>query len=289
MKYCKITVCLLSVVLFLNACGGGGGSHVSTPASPAVPITPTPSTPPPPPANVSGNWQFSATSSAGMTPIAIAGSLDQSGSSVRGAIHISGSTCFDNLIPVALTGTLSDANLLALTSASVSGQVITINATALTDSIAGNAFTTGINGRYAISGGCANGDQGSVAGFEPGFANLLSGTFTSSAKKTFDVSGDDLAQAASASSEGSFAVTGTVSFGDPCFGVGTINPGTLPSGSFVIGASLALEIQTNNGTVTFLGTLNRVTGEFSGNYTVGGGTCDQTGTAVLTIKSPWDY
>jgi len=53
-----------------------------------------------------------------------------------------------------------------------------------------------------------------------------------------------------------------------------------------MGTSVALAIETGNGTG---GTLNLVTGETSGDYTVFGGTCDQTGTAVLVASSPWDY
>jgi hypothetical protein len=35
--------------------------------------------------------------------------------------------------------------------------------------------------------------------------------------------------------------------------------------------------------------LDRDKGEISGNYTTSGGTCDQTGTALLVTSSPWDY
>ena len=65
--------------------------------------------------------------------------------------------------------------------------------------------------------------------------------------------------------------------------------GTFPSGSFVIGTSVALEIQTGNGVVSFLGTLNLNKSQISGNYTINGGTCDQTGTGVLNVLGLWDY
>jgi hypothetical protein len=57
----------------------------------------------------------------------------------------------------------------------------------------------------------------------------------------------------------------------------------------IMGTTVALAIQTGNGTLAFLGTLHRDKGEISGDYTVSGGTCDQTGTAVLVVSSPWDY
>src|SRR5437762_4532552 len=101
----------------------------------------------------------------------------------------------------------------------------------------------------------------------PAIANTLNGTFTASGGATFDVAGDE-AQSSSASTEGSFGVSGTVSFRTSCFISGTIKPGTFPSGSFIIGTSAALEIKTDNGTVTFLGTLNRDRCEISVNYTV---------------------
>jgi hypothetical protein len=56
-----------------------------------------------------------------------------------------------------------------------------------------------------------------------------------------------------------------------------------------MGTSVAFEIATGNGTVAFLGTLNPATGEIDGDYTISGGTCDQTGTAVFVASSPWDY
>jgi hypothetical protein len=56
-----------------------------------------------------------------------------------------------------------------------------------------------------------------------------------------------------------------------------------------MGTSVAFEIATSNGSVAFLGTLNTATSEIDGSYTISGGTCDQTGTAVLVASSPWDY
>ena len=80
-----------------------------------------------------------------------------------------------------------------------------------------------------------------------------------------------------------------LTFGPSCFSSGTITSGTFPSGSFIMGTSVALEFEAGNGTITFLGTWNLEKGEISGHYTVFGGTCDQTGTAVLVASSPWDY
>jgi len=94
---------------------------------------------------------------------------------------------------------------------------------------------------------------------------------------------------ASASSEGSFEISGTANFGTSCFGSGKIVAGTFPSGSFMIGTSVVLTIQTDNGTFIFNGTEDPGgLSEIRGEYTVTGGTCDQSGTALIN-DDPWGY
>src|SRR5438093_10644411 len=269
---------LLPVLLLLCACGG---TRASSPA-----VTRGPIADPTLDLNVTGNWQFSTTSTAGMPPASIAGSIGQSGASVSGATDVDGSNCFDHLTTVDVTGTLTGSDL-SLTSSSANGQVISFTGTISDDALNGadSAFT----GTYTINGGCANGDHGSVTGIRiPFIANTLNYTFTTAGGASFDVAGDD-AQNATPSTEGSFGISGTVSFRTSCFSSGTITPGTFPSGSFIIGTSVTLQIKTDNGTVTFLGTLNRDRSEISGNYVIVGGTCDQSGTAVLAVSSPCDY
>jgi hypothetical protein len=286
------TFWLLSA-LVLGGCGGGQRTSGSTSGSPISPLSP-PSGPPPQGLNIAGNWQFSTTPTVAGTPaITIAGSISQSASSVSGAVHVDGSNCFDPLITVGLTGTLTGGDI-SLTSTPVVGQVITFTGTSTY-----NNFT----GIYSINGGCADGEQGNVAGIivasitYGAASSQLSSTFTTSGGETFDVVAD-VTQSSNASSEGSFGITGTATFGTSCFSSGTITSGTFPSGSYIIGASVALEIETGNGTVTFLGTANAVSlvdlasgagGQFSGTYTVSGGTCDQTGTAILSVPGKWDY
>jgi len=278
MKHLSSTLWLLSAVVLLCGCGGG----IKTSGPPSNP----PSDPPAQGQNISGNWQFSTTSTTEMSPATIAGSITQSGVSVSGAVHVEGSNCFDRLTTIGLTGALTGRDI-SLTSTSVSGQITTFTGTISDDALNGtdSAFT----GTYTISGGCANGDHGSVTGIRiPFIGNTLNGTFTTSGGATFDVAGDE-AQYGTPSTEGSYGISGTVTFRTSCFSSGTVKPGTFPSGSFIIGTSVALEIKTDNGTVTFLGTLNRDRSEIRGAYTVVGGTCDDTGTAVLVVSSPWDY
>jgi hypothetical protein len=273
----------LSAVVLLCGCGGyqGGGGYQGSTGGGAGGVTPPPSGP-----NVTGNWQFSTTSTAGMPPATIAGGISQSGSSVNGAVHVEGSKCFDRLTTIGLTGTLTGSDV-SLASTPVGGQVLT-----LTGSISGigNAFT----GTYAINGGCADGDHGAVTGWDAGvIRGSLDGTFTTSGGETFDMGGyinGGNAGFESADSEGSFGISGTATFGTSCFGSGDIVAGTFPSGSFMIGTSVVLAIQTNNGTIIFVGTDtdHGGIGSISGEYTVTGGTCAQSGTALLH-DDPWGY
>jgi hypothetical protein len=273
----------LEIILAFSAavifCGCGGGSG-STPKSSA----PAPSATQAPP--LIGNWQFTAASVVpGKPPLTFAGSLSLSGTAASGlqaggALHIDGSNCFDRLTTIGFTTTLSGSST-SLTSAPVDGQVVTLT---------GNFIGATFNGTYRIGGGCAAGEQGMLTGSN--ISNIpddLSGTFTNSAQKTFSIVAK-INQSDTASSDGSFPITGTATFDAPCFSAGTIQPGTFPSGSFILGETVALEVETGKGILTFLGNLSDSgSGEVSGNYTVSGGGCDDSGTADLHVKGQWDY
>ena len=287
MKHLESFLWLLVLVLL---CGCGGGARTSDPslrpaARPILGPTSDIPTPPPPPqdSSIVSNWQFSTASA-----LTIAGSISQSDGAVSGVVHVDGSNCFNRMAAVGLTGTLAGGNV-SLIATSVAGQVITLTGSipdnALSDVYAPGRFA----GTYAINGGCANGEQGNVNGIKIGYiANILNGTFTATGGETFDVTGD-MGQNAASSDEGSFGISGTVTFSKACFSSGTITPGSFPSGSYIMGTSVAFVIETGNGTVAFLGTLNPDTSEITGDYTVSGGSCDQSGTAVLVGSSPWDY
>jgi len=271
---------LLSLVVLLSGCGGG------KPPDPTFGRTPTPS-PTPTGQNSVSNWQFSTTSTVtGMPSLTIAGSINLSESSVSAALHVNGSSCFDQLTTIALTGSVTGRNI-SLSSTSVAGQIVTV--TGIITNLAVTYSAGQFTGTYSITCGCASGDQGNVTGIKiPYIANLLNGTFTDSGGGTFSLSGD-VAQDASASSAGSFGVSGQATLNTSCFGSGTIPAGTFPSGSFILGTSVALEIDTSNGRIMFVGIWDMKHGVISGNYTVSGGTCDQTGSAILVESSPWDY
>ena len=271
MKHLSRTLWLLPSLVLLCGCGGG----ISASRPPAS----TPSSPPAQEQNISDNWQFSTTSTAGMPPLTIAGSINQSGSSVTGAVHVDGWSCFDQRTTIHLTGTLTDGNV-SLTSTSVDGQVLTFVGSISKKS----GFPDTLNGTYAINGGCANGEQGNVTGFSVGpITGNWGGNLTTAGGATIHMSAS-LGQGG-ASSEGSFGLTGTIIFDDVCFKSGTITSGTGPSASFVMGTSVALEIKTDDGTISFLGKADP-DGLIRGNYTVSGGACEPAGTGYL---SPWEY
>ncbi len=256
---------LFAALVVLSACGASSTGNKGTPGPPPLLL------------NLAGNWEFNTTSTAGNSPLTIAGSINQNGSSLGSALHVNGSNCFDHLSTVSLKGTLTGSKVL-LTSTSVSGQV-----TALSGNVTDSTFT----GTYTVTGGCANGDHGDVTGLKVvSIGGLLSGTFTTSTNEPFAVSAQ--VTQASPSSVGSFGISGTVTFTMPCLKSGTIIAGTFPSGSFILGTSVVLEIKTDNGVVNLVGTANHATAEINGDYKITGGSCDQIGTAYLA-NDPWGY
>lgn len=272
---------LLSFLVLLCGCGGGPGTSLlaSNPTSGG-----TPPGPPPPPGQsqtISGGWQLSTTSTVGMPSLTIAGSLNKSGTSVSGAVHVGGSSCFDQLNVIDLTGTLTDGNV-SLTSASVDGQVFTFDGSI---TITAN-FPDTLTGTYAINGGCANGDQGSVTGYSVGaFTGVWYGNLTTAGGANINWGTNQLGQLGGPSPQGSFGLTGAFNFEGACFNSGNLTPGTYPTPSFILGISVALNIPTDNGTIAFVGQADQG-GLIEGTYTVTGGSCDSTGTGYL---SPWEY
>jgi hypothetical protein len=217
-----------------------------------------------------------------MPSLTIAGSINQSGSSVTGTVHVAGGSCFDQQNTIGLTGTLTDGNI-SLASESANGQVITF---------AGNIpnqpnFADTLTGTYAINGGCANGDQGNVTGYiADAFNGVWYGNLTTAGGADIHWGTNQLGQLGP-SSEGSFGLTGAFNFDGACFNAGNLTPGTYPTPSFHLGTSVVLNIPTDNGNIAFVGTAGPDQGGLIvGTYTVTGGSCESTGTGYL---SPWEY
>jgi hypothetical protein len=208
----------------------------------------------------------------------IAGGIQQTARAISAATHIGGSNCFDPVTTVNLSGTVA-GDSISLSSTPVSEQVITL---------AGTGTGVTLHGTYTIKGGCADGDKGTLEGAKiPPIPLTLSGTFTTSAKNTFDATVQ--ASQDSGNPDGSFGITGSATFVASCFSSGTLKAGAFPSGSFVLGTSVAFEIETDNGTLTFQGTMDQATGVIGGSYAISGSTCNDTGTAAFSNSDPWAY
>ncbi len=226
--------------------------------------------------SLTGNWEFDTTSTAipGVTS-QVGGSIVQAGTTISGVLHVLGSDCFNVFTDnVTVTGTIT-GNSLTITSGAVNGQVINFT---------GTATSTTLSGTYTITGGCAGGDHGNVSGFKvPSVTGNWTGSFTSSLGPSTNVTAA-LTQG-SAFADGSFALSGTVTFqSSACFASGTITAGAIssPTGSSIFGTFLWVEINTSNGLVVFLGTLNQAGNQIFGDYFVFGGSCDgDTGTGTV--------
>lgn len=278
MKHVSRTLFLLSVLFVLGGCGGGAQNAGGAAGGPldGVPARPAPVL------NAAQNWQFSTTSTEGFPRITIAGGIDQTTSPISGAVHVNGSSCFDHLKVVQLTGVPNGSNL-SLTSSPTAGQVITAVGSITKDPLTNSAKFTGT---YSIRGGCADGDQGNITGgVEPTtMKGEWAGDLTSAAgninRITVTLTQDG------ATPEGTFGITGTAGFEvGTCFKRAEIVSGKFPSGSYMMGQTVALQIKTDNGMISFLGTADHG-GLVEGDYTIAGGTCDPKGTGYL---SPWEY
>ena len=217
----------------------------------------------------------------GAPPLTIAGSISPSGGSVSGAVHVNGSNCFDSLSKV---DTLSGSNL-SLTSTPVAGQVATLTGNFSDDTLTATHLLGQFTGTYVINGGCAGGDEGNFTGVKvSSMTGNWAGDLTS---ETGDINRVvvTLAQGA-ATSEGTFELIGTAFFEvGTCFKSAKITSGKFPAGSYVMGNSVSLEIQTDNGVIVLVGKA-KGDGLIRGNYTLAGSTCEPAGTGYL---SPWEY
>jgi len=234
----------------------------------------------PPSHAIGGNWQFSATSSVSseLPAAALTGSINQSGTSLIGTLHLDGWGCFDPRTAIGLSGAVTNG-ALSLTSVSIDGQVMTFDGR-ITEKI---GFPDTFTGTYTVTGGCASGDRGSATGFSvASMTGNWAGNLTSNGGES--IHWDTTLTQEGASSDGSFGLGGIVHF-DNCFATGTITPGTLPDASFILGTSVVLEIKTDAAVIDFVGKADP-DGLIRGSYTANAGSCELSGTGYL---SPWEY
>lgn len=160
-----------------------------------------------------GNWYVEAVSTVfqGET-LGLVGWIGGSASQgVSGVMHMSGSDCFNFATDVPFTGQLTGTTLHA-TSSSISGQVITVDAT-----IIGSGTSLTLSGSYSTSGGCAGGDKGTVSGYRsPEATGSWTGTAVSSSGQQSQVTASIVQS--STDSHGYYSVSGSAQFtNSPCF------------------------------------------------------------------------
>jgi len=179
-----------------------------------------------------GNWSMTATPSGGGT-FYIGGNLTQSGTTLVGTMYVVNSNCYSPSQTVAFTGTVKGNNV-ALTSANVGGEVITV---------AGSGTAGSLTGTYSIAGGTTcNGDGGTLTGTPvPSISATWSGPIVSQGGSNVTLA-LALTQATTASSDGTFAITGTGAYtNSTCFSTATI------TSAFVAGPYLIVNGTTDDG------------------------------------------
>jgi hypothetical protein len=189
-----------------------------------------------------GNWSMTATPSGGGT-FYIGGNLTQSGTNLAGTMYVASSLCYSPSQTVAFTGTVKGNNV-TLTSASVGGEVITVKASGTT----GSALT----GTYSIAGGTTcNGDSGSLTATPvPSISATWSGPITGSGGSNVTLA-IAFTQAATASADGTFALTGNLTFtNSSCSLNGTVDSSFI-AGPYLVVNGTTKEVDGSPGTFTY--------------------------------------
>jgi hypothetical protein len=227
-----------------------------------------------------GNWSMTATPS-GAATFSIGGNLTQSGTNLVGTMYVINSLCYSPSQTVAFTGTVKGSKV-TLTSASVGGEVLSITASGTAGSLTGT---------YSIAGGTScNGQTGTlVANPVPS----VSGTWTG---PIVDGNGDlnakltiALTQAATASADGTFAVTGKLTYsGSTCSVSGTLQTSSFMAGTYIVVQGDTIEFDGSAGTFTYYPTfLNNPTSptNMQGPYqqTFGPGFCTDSNPNATTF------
>jgi hypothetical protein len=216
-----------------------------------------------------GNWSVTAQSSNSNTPVFnVGGNLTQVGQALSGTMHVAGSPCFDVSQPVLFTGNLV-ARQVTLTSAEVNGQVISLGAT--------ETASSALSGTYTITGGCGDRDSGTVAGHAvPAINGTWSGSVSGSGGPNVSVA-MALTQASVASADGTFALSGNLTFtGSSCSVSGTVNDSSI-AGSYIVLNGTTVEADHSIGTFSYTNVLlgqSRNSQEMAGTYQVDFGLCE---------------
>lgn len=222
-----------------------------------------------PPANytyISGNWQYQVTPTAGAAPFtSLAGFIAEGGGQpglndyTTAVLRVQSSACYSTSVQIPLSGG-TGANQVSLVSFPIDGQTLTLTATK-------NSTATQMTGTYSVSGGCADGAQGTLTAtkFAP-----LAGVYAGSVTGAMPVKGMQLTlnQGGDGSGDGLSYLRGGAAFtGFSCFTGGTFpyaSSGQLFPG-FVVGNTIYLDFTTD---------------EAAGSHVVLNGTVDPSGTTI---------
>lgn len=250
----SLAFCLLMLI--------GCGANTLSPVNAAQPFS-----------MAAGNWSFGATSSTN-NQFLIGGHLAQNGNTVTGILHIASSRCFsvDKDIPVSGT---AQGDSVELASLPIKKQVLHIALIGHGESMVGN---------YSFSGGCSDGEEGSVQGsLVPGVSGMWNAIETHADKGVVGVN-LALAQSQNANGHGVYPLSGTFAFtGSQCAVSGRIASGYVAGNIVVINAETQ-EAAGSSGTF-------RMEGDFAaghspaivGAYSYDAGACkDQAGVLTFT-------
>jgi hypothetical protein len=216
-----------------------------------------------------GNWAVTAISSNPATgTFYVGGNLTQSGGTLSGTMYVVSSLCFDVSVPVSFTGTVSGTQV-TLTSVDVNGQVFSVVATTTTDSA--------LSGTYTVTGGCAGGDNGTIAASAvPSISGIWNGPVTGSGSSSVTLS-IALTQDTTASADGSFPLTGILTYtGSTCSVSGTITQASI-AGPYILLNANTVETDGSDGQVFYNQVLLDSSSNpqnMTGTYQIAFGLCD---------------
>ncbi len=202
---------------------------------------------------LTGNWQFDVTTTQGTAPFnQLTGAIDilpqaaDGTTSATALLLAQPDSCFNGIPLLPLQGTLTTANL-TLFSFSDTGQYLTMQ-------VSPDATNTHLQGPFKITGGCADGTTGTLAGTKyAALTGTYAGPVTGNGNETLNL---NLTQASADQGDGTFRVSGSATFaGIACFNKGTSNTTT----TYVTGSDFQLTFTTNDPTgaqITLTGTMD---------------------------------
>lgn len=196
-----------------------------------------------------GNWSFIATSTVVSGQAShIGGNLTLTGNNVSSTMH-SDLPCFDVSAPFTFGGALQNKQITFTSPANANNQVITLIATVTSPST--------ITGTYTVTagGGCAA-DQGTVAAaLVPSLNGTWKGPIVGSGGPTVTLS-MALTQASTASTDGTFGLTGNLTYANSsCSKSGTVNNSFVAGSMVVINGTTLEQDGVTKGSFTFTNVL----------------------------------